>query len=247
MRYWPNHDAPAMNHSNSIKLFATQEHPCSYAPKRVARVIFVDPEHDVDEQNYFELNRLGFRRSGTHFYRPQCPNCNACISTRVDVKNFKLSRSQKRVIKNNADLTVLECTGIENLDDHFELFEKYIRLRHADGDMFPASKAQFQDFINSSSGNTWFTEFRRHDKLIAVSVKDRLLDGWSAIYTYFDPDESQRSPGAFAILTMIDSAKHLGLPYVYLGYWIEDVEKMNYKTQYRPIELYLDQRWQQLR
>lgn len=235
-----------MSERETIRLYATEDHACSYLPDEQARVLFVDPEFPIDESSYYELNRLGFRRSGKHFYRPECKACSACIATRVCVSEFEPSRSQKRVLKNNQDLSVRECTGIENFDKHYQLFEKYIRLRHADGDMYPASRQQFQQFIDTGSFNTHFTEFWHHDELISVSVKDRLADGWSAIYTYFDPDQESRSPGVLAILQMIEHARLSSLDYVYLGYWIEKSDKMNYKTQYRPVELYTNQVWQRV-
>lgn len=236
-----------MNNPKPIKLFATASHPCSYLEGKEAKTIFVDPEHIVDEQCYFELNRLGFRRSGSHFYRPQCSGCQACIPTRLEVARFKPSRSQKRTLKINQDLQIRECTGIEDFDKHFELFEKYIRLRHADGDMYPANTQQFQQFINGNDFNTCFTEIWLGERLVGVSVKDRLIDGWSAIYTYFDPDESQRRLGVFAILNMIQSAQANLLSFVYLGYWIEDAPKMSYKADYQPLELFIDEHWQPFR
>jgi len=128
-------------------------------------------------------------------------------------------------------------------DEHYALYERYICLRHSDGDMFPPSREQYDDFLSSEWGVTRYLEFRLSGRLIAVAVSDRLDQGLSAIYTFFDPDEEARSLGVLAVMRQIDLARSLGLPYVYLGYWIKECEKMRYKNQYRPLQAYINNTW----
>ena len=129
---------------------------------------------------------------------------------------------------------------------HYNLYERYINERHSDGDMFPPSLDQFEKFLVHSCTESFFLEFWKDDRLISVSSCDPLDDGLSAVYTFFDPDENRRSLGVFAVLKQIEHAKALSLPYVYLGYWVPHSDKMNYKSQYVPLELLIDGQWRRL-
>ncbi len=234
-----------MSDLSTLKLFATQPHPCSYLDSQEATTLFVDPEAKVDIQLYTQLSQLGFRRSGAHLYRPQCLRCQACVSCRIPVKLFKPSRNQKRCWKQNQDISLQLVSNIRTAE-HYQLYSKYIEERHPDGDMFPPSEEQYNAFLSSEWNLTQYIEFRVNGKLIGVSVCDQLGDGLSAVYTFYDPAEEHRSPGKFAILAQIDKAKSLGLDYLYLGYWIKECEKMNYKIQYRPLDLLVNRRWMRL-
>ncbi|MBC6904911.1 arginyltransferase [Saccharophagus sp. K07] len=227
---------------SSIKLYATHEHPCSYLKNRSATTIFVDPLLNMNGRIYSELSDFGFRRSGSHVYRPNCRNCQACIPVRIPVDIFRPNRSQKRCEKRNQDVSMNIVSSIKT-DEHYALYERYICLRHSDGDMFPPSREQYDDFLSSEWGVTRYLEFRLSGRLIAVAVSDRLDQGLSAIYTFFDPDEESRSLGVLAVMRQIDLARSLGLPYVYLGYWIKECEKMRYKNQYRPLQAYINNTW----
>jgi arginyl-tRNA--protein-N-Asp/Glu arginylyltransferase len=231
-----------MTDPSSLKLFATHPHPCSYVNGLEATTVFVDPEAAIDPSLYTRLSQIGFRRSGAHLYRPHCAHCQACISCRIDVSGFTPNRSQRRCLSANRDITVSVAESI-NTPEHFDLYCRYIDARHRDGDMYPPSLDQYQAFLTSEWGVTQFLEFRVSERLIGLSVCDRLGDGLSAVYTFYDPDEEHRSLGKFAILTQIDRAMSLGLNYLYLGYWIKECGKMNYKTQYRPLELLINRRW----
>ena len=178
-------------------------------------------------------------------YRPQCALCQACISCRIPVNLFHPNRSQRRCWQRNQDLTVAVVSNI-NTDEHYNLYADYIIRRHSDGDMFPPSQSQYEAFLTSEWGVTQYLEFREGEKLIGVSVCDRLDDGLSAVYTFYDPDETRRSLGVFAILAQIEKARSLGLSNLYLGYWIKQCEKMRYKIQYRPLELLINRRWMRL-
>jgi len=236
-----------VNNDNHIKLYQSDVHSCNYLDAEESQVVFLDPQYNVDALTYSELNRIGFRRSGKHFYKPECPSCIACLASRISTLHFSPSRAQKRILKNNRDLQRHTIDSIIDFRAHYELFEKYIQHRHADGDMYPTNEKQFKDFIQASLSNTQFTEYRLNDRLISVSVNDQLDDGLSAIYTYFDPGESRRSLGTYAILDMINTAKNQQLPFVYLGYWIEASPKMAYKSLFKPLELFANGHWQPLK
>jgi arginyl-tRNA--protein-N-Asp/Glu arginylyltransferase len=227
-----------------LRLFLTEPHPCSYLDDQTATTAFVDPEVMIDHTSYNRLSEYGFRRSGKYLYTPRCESCKACISTRVLAQLFQPSRQQKRCIKKNNDLKVILNRRI-NSTEHYQLYEKYISARHSDGDMFPANEPQYNNFIGASMEFSRFLEFRLDGKLIAASAVDLLESGLSAIYTYYDPDYSQRGLGNFAILSMLELTKASQLPYLYLGYMIKKCPKMNYKTRYRPLELFVNGVWQE--
>lgn len=231
-----------MTDLSNLKLFATQPHPCSYLDDREATTLFIDPKAPVDQALYTQLSRMGFRRSGPHLYRPHCAQCQACISCRIPVASFMPSRSQRRCLKRNGDLELRFVPHIDT-DEHYALYEDYINNRHKDGDMYPASRAQYRAFLSREWGLTRYLEFRLEGRLLGVAVCDRLQDSWSAIYTFFDHRQQRRSLGMFGILAQIEEARRLDLDYVYLGYWIKQCQKMAYKTQYRPLELLINRRW----
>ena len=234
-----------MNSIENLTLFMTPPHPCSYLEDRDAKTVFIDPATAISADLYNELNEVGFRRSGPNFYKPHCTGCKACISTRVPIKQFQLSRKHRRILNKNSDLTVLNCHTI-NTEEHYSLYAKYISERHDDGDMFPPSQEQFQQFIGGMTAFSCFTEFRLEGKLIALAVADDLASSRSAVYTFFDPDQHKRSLGIYAILAAIETCRAEQREYLYLGYWIRECRKMSYKIDYRPIELLLNNRWQTL-
>lgn len=234
-----------MSTIKNIKVFATNAHACSYLPEREATTLFVDPQLPVNNQLYGQLNEMGFRRSGKHFYTPHCKNCQDCIATRVVVQDFRANRRQQRILKANADVDVVEVDSIDS-EPHYAVYERYINQRHVDGDMHPPSLAQYRQFIGNTTDFSTYLELRAQNQLFAVCVLDRLPDGFSAIYTFFDPAYDKRSPGVFTILKLIERAWEQNLDYVYLGYWIRECRKMSYKIEYRPIELLINGRWQRL-
>ncbi len=225
-----------------LKFYATQPHACSYLPDEQATTLFLDPSQPMDANVYADLSEMGFRRSGAHLYRPHCQNCNACVPARIPAARFTPNRQQKRIIKRNADLVVTPARPRFN-EEYFELYRRYIEQRHADGDMYPPSRDQFSTFLVRDLPFSRFYEFRLDGKLLAVAVTGLLPSGVSAVCTFYEPQEERRSLGRFAILWQISETLRLGLEAVYLGYWIKNCKKMNYKTQYRPIELLINQRW----
>jgi arginyl-tRNA--protein-N-Asp/Glu arginylyltransferase len=229
----------------SLRFFLTTPHACSYLPDQEARTVFLDPLQSPTMGLYSQLATAGFRRSGTHLYRPDCLNCQACISCRVRVGDFSRSSRFEKIWRRNNDLS---SRPLESLEDPsvYALYCRYINKRHQNGDMYPPDRQQFHAFLETKTDSTQFFGFYLHEQLLAVSVIDELDHGLSAMYTFYDPDFNKRSLGNFIILWQIEKARKLKLPYLYLGYWIKSSTKMHYKTQYRPIELYVANKWRLL-
>ena len=224
-----------------LRLFLTTEHSCSYLPGRRARHLVADPLA-VDNSLYSHLITLGFRRSGDHVYRPQCAGCKACLSLRIPVPTFKPNRSQRRIWNKNQDLQVhwLEpCLHAE----HYRLFARYLEARHPNGGMDDSSPESYLSFITTGWSDTCLCEFRQDSRLLAVAVTDRVDDGLSAVYTFFDPAVTARSLGTYAILWQIAEARRRGLEWVYLGYWVQECRKMAYKANFRPCQLFIGGKW----
>ena len=228
----------------TIKLFLTEPHTCSYLKDKKATTAFVDPNVDIDPHLYTELSDMGFRRSGRYIYAPRCDGCRACIPARLLVNEFRPNRQQRRCNKRNKDLSVWVTSKI-NESEHYPLYARYITKRHADGDMYPPNRAQFKDFISHLWLNSKMIEVRERGELIAAGVVDILDNGLSAIYTYYstNKEHNYRSLGTFTLLAEIMLAKHMKLPHVYLGYWIKDSPKMAYKSNYQPLEILSKGEW----
>jgi len=222
--------------------FLSTPHACSYLEDQIATTLLVDPRISVSTEQYDSLVKRGFRRSGTLVYRPHCASCQACVPVRVPVRVFEPNRAQRRTMKRNADLAVTEIEPCLD-DEHFDLYRKYQSMRHTGGSMDDPDPAKFEDFLVSSDMDTTFIDMRLDGKLICVAVMDRLVDGLSAIYTFFDPEHAPRSLGTYAVLWQIFAAQSASLDWLYLGYWIDDCDKMKYKTDYKPMQGYLNGRW----
>lgn len=234
-----------MTAPSGLKFFSTPPHACSYLDDEQAITLFADPEAAITNSTYHQLSMYGFRRSGNYIYKPQCATCHACLSVRVPVNDFQASRQQRRVWKNNQDLLVRKVPATY-VQAHYDLYAKYISVRHADGDMYPPSVAQYVSFLFADWSETWLYEFYEHDKLVAVAVCDVLKNGLSAVYTFYDCDAEKRSLGTYAVLWQIAEAQKLKLSFVYLGYWVEKSRKMTYKTHFQPLEALIDQLWRPL-
>lgn len=231
-----------MTSLSELRFFTTPAHDCSYLEGKQAITLFADPLARIDKDLYSALSAVGFRRSGNHIYRPYCQSCTACIPVRIPVERFTMRRRHRRVVKANSTIVVKKIAPILT-EEYFSLYERYISARHADGDMFPASRDQFQSFLVDGRPEASFYEFRDNGELLAVAVADELNDGLSAIYTFFDPNRDNQTPGMFAILWLIQETHRIGLDYLYLGYWIKQCQKMSYKMDYKPIELYVNNAW----
>jgi len=225
-----------------LQFYLTSPYPCSYLAEQTARSQVVTPAHLVDDMAYSQLIQAGFRRSGLFTYRPHCGQCQACIPVRVVVNEFTPNRTQRRAGKRNAGL-VAEPRRPYFDAAHFALYQRYQASRHAGGGMDHDDRDQYAHFLLQSNVDTYLVEFREAGQLRMVSVIDQIEDGLSAVYTFFDPDFPQRSFGVYNVLWQIELARSLDLPYVYLGYWIENSPKMAYKSQYRPLQGLIDADW----
>ena len=222
--------------SERVRLFQTLPHACGYFAERTAQNLVIDPAAPQLDQLYGPALERGFRRAGGHLYFPNCPQCKACTPCRIDVAHFKPDRSQKRCLKRNADITVTECMAGYNTERH-ALYERYLRTRHAGGGMDEAEASDFRRFLTAPWSPTLFLEFRLRGQLLGVAVTDVCITGISAVYTFFDPDESARGLGTFAILQQVELARRRGIPWIYLGFWIEGHAKMDYKRRFRPLQV----------
>lgn len=229
--------------SDHIQLYLTTEHECSYLPGRMASSIVPDPELVMDMSIYNHLLKQGYRRSGNFIYRPHCEGCQACVPCRLPVDQFSPRKNQRRCLKNNQDLT-LNITRASYTDEYFELYRNYLNTRHGDGGMSNPEPEDFKQFLYSEWSNTYFFEIRNDKQLLAVAVTDVTPAGLSAVYTFFDPAESRRSLGNFCVMQQIKQAQQMQLGYLYMGYWIDNCQKMKYKTNFRPVEMFINNSWQ---
>jgi arginine-tRNA-protein transferase len=225
-----------------LAFYRTLPHECGYLPRRQAVNAVVDPAMPLNTLLYTRLAELGFRRSGARLYRPACPACSACIALRIPVDDFRPNRTQRRIWRRNADVEVHPGPAAFN-DEHFALYRRYLASRHPLGGMDDPRPEDYLSFLSCAGIETRFCELRLEGRCIGVAVADVLRNGLSAVYTFFDPEHSARSPGAFAILWEIEEARRRGLRWLYLGYWIEECRKMSYKSQYHPHELFMGGHW----
>jgi arginine-tRNA-protein transferase len=228
-----------------IRLLKTPEHPCSYLPGRSAQTIFIDPDARKSPEFYQALLDMGFRRSGSDIYRPDCNSCSSCLSVRIPVDRFSPRRSQRRVWERIKDNIKVRVVPAQFSQDHFELYSTYMNSRHPDGDMANPTEDDYCRFLISPWCYSAFVEFHLDEKLFSVAAIDLLPQGVSAVYTFFDPAMSALSPGVVAILWQIEEAKRQGLRWLYLGYWVPGCQKMQYKQDYRPIQVYSDGIWKE--
>jgi len=228
-----------------LRFYVTTPYPCGYLEGRLARSLVAVPAQLIDTPAYGELVHQGFRRSGYYTYRPQCETCQACVPVRLRVTDFTPSRSQRRAWKRHRDLDA-SIKPLAFSEDHFRLYVDYQKTRHAGGGMDADDIGQYHSFLMQSSVDSALVEFREDDTLRMVSILDRLPDGLSAVYAFYDSAQKNASYGIYNVLWLTDWCRRLGLPYLYLGYWIEESRKMSYKADFIPLEGLRNGEWRTL-
>jgi leucyl-tRNA---protein transferase len=224
------------------RFFVTSPAPCPYLPGRSERKVFTELKGPHSDALNDALGRIGFRRSQTVAYRPSCVDCAACISVRVVAQEFRGSATQRRNLKRNSDLVTTFCRPWSTAEQ-FELLQRYLGHRHPGGGMASMDEVDFADMVEHTPVETYMVEYReptadgRPGRLVGVCLTDRQGDGLSMIYSFYEPDHTHRSGlGNYIILDHIRRAAEEGLPYVYLGYWVDGAARMQYKVRYRPLE-----------
>jgi len=233
------------------QFYLTSPAPCPYLPGRMERKVFTRLSGEVARTLNDALTHAGFRRSQNIAYKPSCESCQACISVRIVVDAFEATRSLARVAERNRDI-VGEVVDPWATEEQFALLRRYLDARHQGGGMSEMSMFDYVAMVEDSAVETQLVEYRRQGgeqagELIAVALTDVLSDGVSMVYSYFDPAESSRSLGTYMVLDHIEQARSRGMPYVYLGYWIDGCQKMSYKARFAPLEARVGSGWAPLK
>ena len=218
------------------RFYRSMPSPCPYIPGQIERKLFTRLDGAGTAELNATLTRAGFRRSHDIVYRPVCPACQACVPVRIPTEQFQPNRTQKRILKRNADLTLVERPAIAS-EEQYQLFSAYQRGRHADGDMARMSFIDFRAMIQDGSADSRVLELRDgRNGLLGAMLVDTLSDGLSAVYSFFDPAADRRSLGTFIVLAALNLLRGQQHPFLYLGYWIARSRKMAYKSRFHPIQ-----------
>lgn len=228
---------------SSLSLYMGQPHACPYLPAQSATTLLVDPYRKMDVALYDLLLQQGFRRSGEYVYKPGCEACSACISVRLPVARFRPSRGQRRVLKRHQHGSIKRRSA-HYQPSHFAMYQRYLQHRHPESDMCQGDQDSYMEFLASSWCHTEFIELiDQQGQCFGVTVADITATAISAVYTFFEPDHAKYSPGQLAILRLLELASQQGKTWVYLGYWIDQCQKMAYKTNYHPLQKLLVNDW----
>ena len=237
--------------TRQLRFFMTAIAPCPYLPGMTERKVFANLPFSDGAHVNDELTHAGFRRSQNIAYRPACEGCDACISVRLPVPEFAPTRTQRKIVSRNADLS-RDLVEAEATMEQFVLLKRYLATRHPGGGMTDMTWADYVAMVEDTAVRTHLIEYRLPSTdggpgdLVAVSLTDLLSDGLSMVYSFFDPALEKRSLGVFAILDHIRQAAAVNLPFVYLGYWVEGSTKMEYKAGFRPMEVLKPLGWTRL-
>lgn len=226
-----------------LQFYITLPAPCPYLPGKTERKIFtpLDTFHGHQLNNY--LTHSGFRRSQNVIYRPACEYCQACKSLRVKALAFSPGKSFKRVLRKNADITRTICESIAT-NEQFQLLSNYLNARHKGGGMSDMDFERYELMVEDCTANTEIFEYRNpNGTLVAACITDQLNDGFSMVYSFFNPNMAERSLGTYLILDHIAHCKNTGFPNLYLGYWIKNSNKMRYKERFEPFEILYKNGW----
>ena len=218
--------------------------PCSYLEGETEKRLYVNLNKNENNKLLIsELTKNGFRRSHEHMYIPVCEACNACIPSRINIKDFKFSKSNTRVIKANTDLRLKKNFSNDSAI-HYELFKNYCFERHESSQMMDMDIKEFNNFFfESKNKNQVFDLVDSSENLLGAILVDILNDGYSAVYSFFDPFKTKRSLGKLLILKLINELKIINEPFLYLGYWIKNSKKMLYKANFNNVELFFEGEW----
>lgn len=236
-----------LHNSHQLQFFMSTDADCPYLEGKRERKLFTSLNIGNAERVQNALSQQGFRRSQNIVYRPVCQDCAACMSARIPAEEFQFSKNQKRILARGRDF-VREVRQPKATDEQFELFERYVKMRHFDGGMSDMGLYDFASMIEETNVPTRIIEYRklhsgRPGELVAVSLTDIFDDGLSMVYSFFDPELSAYSLGTYMILDHINLCKHSSLKNLYLGYWVKNSPNMDYKARYRPLELYHNGIW----
>lgn len=219
---------------------------CPYLEDRVEQQLFMELAGPNAQDTFEHLSQFGFRRSHHIVYRPTCRGCSSCVPVRIRVADFENKRRFRKIRNRNLDLR-REDVGQNATAEQYRLFSRYVRSRHGDGDMAGMSIRDYSNLVVASPVDTRLFEWRTPDgNLMATCITDRLEDGYSAVYSFFDPSADRRSLGVHMILSLIDLAAETGKPFVYLGFWVPGSPKMDYKADFRPLEGFCREGWRDI-
>ncbi|HEV7228342.1 arginyltransferase [Brevundimonas sp.] len=224
-----------------LRFYMTATAPCPYLPGRTERKVFANLPFSDGAWVNDELTQAGFRRSQNIAYRPACDACDACVSVRIPLDGFDLSKGRRRVLRRNGDL-VRHFVEAEATVEQFDLLRRYLLARHPVGGMRDMGWLDYVAMVEDTAVRTHLVEYRLPSidggpgRLMGVALTDVLSDGLSMVYSFFEPDEERRGLGVFAVLDHVVQAQALSLPFVYLGYWVEGSRAMDYKARFRPLE-----------
>ena len=230
----------------TLQFYLTAPAPCPYIEGKLERKAFTNLDISDADSVHNALSQSGFRRSQSIAYRPACPNCNACRSVRVPVREFEPTRRWRRISSRNKDVVATPARR-QASREQYKLLKKYLETRHQDGGMSTMTYRDYVSMVNDCPIQSLVIEYRlgedSESPLIGATICDVLRDGLSMVYSFFDPDHATRSLGSFMILDHIERASELGLPHLYLGYWVEGSPKMDYKRQFSPLEILNGETW----